>query len=78
MRPCIAPSKAAGTAWFQTKRLDAALTKATQAGSSGAMRHDLLTLTVTTTALGGVIGIRVPVAGVTTTTGTFEGPGWPN
>ncbi|MCZ8318846.1 MAG: hypothetical protein ACK5XH_09860 [Lysobacteraceae bacterium] len=42
------------------------------------MRHDLLTLTVTTTAPGGVIGIRVPVAGVTTTTGTSQGPGWPN
>ncbi|MCZ8063898.1 hypothetical protein [Silanimonas sp.] len=41
------------------------------------MRHDLLTLTVTTTALGGVIGIRVPVV-VTTTTGAYEGPGWPN
>ena len=42
------------------------------------MRHDLPTLTVTTTALGGVTGIRVPVVGVTTTTGTFAGPGWPN
>lgn len=41
------------------------------------MRLDLLTLTVTTTALGGVTGIRVPVV-VTTTTGTFAGPGWPN
>jgi hypothetical protein len=30
------------------------------------------------TAIGGVIGIRGPVAGVTTTTGTFAGPGWPN
>jgi hypothetical protein len=42
------------------------------------MRHDLLTLTVTTTALGGVCGIRGPVVGVTTTTGTSKGPGWPN
>ncbi|NJS14749.1 MAG: hypothetical protein HC788_09285 [Sphingopyxis sp.] len=54
------------------------MTRATAAGSSEAMRRDLLTLTVTTTALGGVIGIRVPVAGFTTTTGTFQGPGWPN
>jgi hypothetical protein len=42
------------------------------------MHLDRLTLTVTTTALGGVIGIRVPVWGSTTTTGTFPGPGWPN
>ncbi|WP_334131013.1 hypothetical protein [Silanimonas lenta] len=42
------------------------------------MHHDLLTPTVITTALGGVIGISVPVAGLTTTTGTFLGPGWPN
>jgi hypothetical protein len=42
------------------------------------MRPNLPTLTDTSTALGGVIGIRVPVAGFTTTTGTFQGPGWPN
>ena len=42
------------------------------------MRLDLLTLTVTTTALGGVIGIRVPAWDSTTTTDTFEGPGGPN
>ena len=41
------------------------------------MRLDLHTPTVTTTAPGGIAGIRVPVV-VTTTTGAFEGPGWPN
>lgn len=35
------------------------------------------TSTATTTALGGVIGIGVPVVGLTTTTGTCQGPGWP-
>jgi len=40
------------------------------------MRLDLLTLAVTTTALGVGIGISMPVVGSITTTGTFLGPGW--
>jgi len=42
------------------------------------MRTAMAMPDTTITAIGGGIGIRRPVAGVTTTTGTFQGPGWPN
>ena len=42
------------------------------------MSRASLTTILAITALGGGTGIGVPVAGNTTTTGTFEGPGWPN
>jgi len=41
------------------------------------MRHALATPALRLTTRGGVIGIGVPVVGLTTTTGTCQGPGWP-
>jgi hypothetical protein len=42
------------------------------------MHRDLLTTLIGTTASGGVTGIGVLVVEVITTTGTFQGPGWPH